>query len=326
MKIVILSEPIDDAGMRVLEGRVQVIVSPDPSEQSVGRLIQDADALIVRTATQVTRNMIEGAGHLKVISRTGGGLDNVDIKAATDCNVVVCGVKGPQDRFVAEHTIALITGLAKQLHYLDRETRRGNFKSRFEYRPVGLAGKRAGLIGLGRIGRIVAEMCVHGLSMEVWAYDPYIDPEALEGTDIILSEDMEAVIKTADFLSLHVPLTGETLGLIGEDQFGLMKPTAFIINTSRGEIIQEAALVDALKNRVIAGAGVDVFEKEPPDARNPLFEIENVIVSPHSAALTKDTVAKLAEGAAQNAIDVLENHKPSYSANWEEVKAKIGQR
>jgi len=152
MKIVILSEPIDDAGMRVLEGRVQVIVSPDPSEQSVGRLIQDADALIVRTATQVTRNMIEGAGHLKVISRSGGDLDNMDIKAATDCNVVVCGVKGPQDRFVAEHTIALITGLAKQLHYLDRETRRGNFKSRFEYRPVGLAGKRAGLIGLGRIG------------------------------------------------------------------------------------------------------------------------------------------------------------------------------
>jgi len=323
MKKVLLSEPIDNAGMMTLESRVEVVVSPDPSEQSVGQLLQDADALILRTATQVTRKMIEDAAHLKVISRTGGGLNNVDIEAATDCNVVVCGVKGPQDRFVAEHTIAFMGALAKQFFYLDNETRRGSFKSRFEYRPVGLAGKRVGLIGLGRIGRIVAEISIKGFGMEVWAYDPYIEPKAVEDIDIVLCEDMEEVIRTADFLSLHVPLTEKTQGLMGPKQFDFMKATAFIINTSRGEMIQEAALVEALKNERIAGAGLDVFEKEPPDAQNPLFVLSNVIVSPHTAALTRDTVAKLAEGAAKNAINVLGGKEPSYSANWEEVQGKV---
>lgn len=325
MKKVLLSEPIDNAGMIILEGRVEVVVSPDPSEQSVGQLLQDADALILRTATQVTRKMVEDTAHLKVISRTGGGLNNVDIEAATDCNVVVCGVKGPQDRFVAEHTIAFMGALAKQFFYLNNETRRGNFKSRFEYRPLGLAGKKVGLIGLGRIGRIVAEISIKGFGMEVWAYDPYIEPNAVEETDIVLCEDMKEVIRTADFLSLHVPLTKETQGLMGPKQFDLMKPTAFIINTSRGEMIQEAALVEALKNERIAGAGLDVFEKEPPDAQNPLFGLSNVIVTPHTAALTKDAVAKLAEGAAENALNVLNGKPPSYSANWEEVQAKVAQ-
>ena len=325
MKKVLLSEPIDNAGMTILEGRVEVVVSPGPSEQSVGDLLQDADALILRTATQVTRKMIEDAAHLKVISRTGGGLNNVDIEAATDYNVVVCGVKGPQDRFVAEHAVGLIGALAKQFFYLDRETRRGSFKSRFEYRPVGLAGKRVGLIGLGRIGRIVAEISIKGFGMEVWAYDPYIEPKAVERTDIVLCEDMEEVIRTADFLSLHVPLTKETQGLMGPKQFDLMKPTAFIINTSRGEMIQEGALINALNDGLIAGAGLDVFEKEPPDPQNPLFQIQNVIATPHTAALTKDAVAKLAEGAAENAINVLDGKPPSYSANWKEDQREISE-
>jgi D-3-phosphoglycerate dehydrogenase len=133
---------------------------------------------------------------------------------------------------------------------------------------------------------------------------------------------MDEVIQTADFLSLHVPVTEETKGLMGKREFGLMKPTAFIINTSRGEIIQESALLDALHQGVIAGAGLDVFEKEPPDPNNPLFQMPNVIFSPHSAALTKDSAAKLAEGAAENVIHVLEGRPPSYSPNWEKVRAK----
>jgi D-3-phosphoglycerate dehydrogenase len=326
MKKVLLSEPIDKAGLKVLEGRAEVMISPDPSEESVGRLLQDADALIVRTATQITREMIEGAGQLKVISRTGGGLNNVDIQAATDCNVVVCGVKGPQDRFVAEHAVFMMGALAKAFFYLDGETRRGNFKSRFEYRPVGLAGKRAGLIGLGRIGRIVAEICIKGFRMEVWAYDPFVDSEALGVSDIVLAEEMAEVIRTADFLSLHVPVTEETRGLMGKEQFTWMKPTAFLINTSRGEVLQEDALVDALKNGQIAGAGLDVFEKEPPEVQNPLFQMGNVIATPHTAALSKDVVIKLAEGAAENAINVLEGEKPTYSTNWEIVQSNIGQK
>jgi D-3-phosphoglycerate dehydrogenase / 2-oxoglutarate reductase len=318
LKKVVVAEPIDEAGMKVLAGKVDIMISPDPSGESVGQLLKKAQGLIVRTATKVTRSMIESAPHLEVISRTGGGLDNVDVEAATECNVVVCGVKGPQDRFVAEHAVTLMMALAKQIFYLNREVRKGNFKSRYEYRPMGLAGKKVGLMGLGRIGRIVAEMC-HHLGMEVWGYDPYLNPEDLHLPGLAFTREREEMIRTSDFLSLHVPLSHETQGLIGKKELDLMKPTAFLVNTSRGEIVDEPALIEALQQGKIAGAGLDVFAPEPPNLHHPFFQMEHVILTPHSGALTKDAVAQLAEGAAQNTVDVLEGRKPSYSINWEEV-------
>jgi D-3-phosphoglycerate dehydrogenase len=168
----------------------------------------------------------------------------------------------------------------------------------------------------------VADICAKAFGMEVWGYDPYAQRDLMRDRPIVLQSDLSEVIRTADFLYLHVPLTEETRGLMGRERFALMKPSAFLINTSRGEIVQEAALVDALSRRAIAGAGLDVFEKEPPDAQNPLFRFENVILTPHSAALTKDGVIQLAEGAAENALLVLRGLKPSYSPNWEIVQAK----
>jgi len=324
MSKVLLSEAIHESGIRLLENEAEVIVCPEPTEEAIGSLIKDVDGLIIRTAGKVTREMIKQAGRLKVISRTGGGLNNVDIEAATDHNIVVCGVKGPQDRMVAEHTLALMGALTKQFFYLDAQVRKGNFASRKEYRPAGLAGKRIGLIGLGRIGRIVADICARAFQMEVWAYDPFVTPETLGSEDIVLKADMAAVIRTADFLSLHVPLTEDTAGLLGSAEFELMKPSAFLINTSRGEVVQEAALVAALKSKKIAGAGLDVFEKEPPDAANPLFDLENVIATPHSAALTKEAVALLAQGSAENVLRVLQGKEPTYSPNWDAVRAKAG--
>jgi D-3-phosphoglycerate dehydrogenase len=324
MSKVLLSEAIHESGIRLLEHKAEVIVCPEPTEKAIGNLISDVDGLIIRTAGKVTRELIKRAGRLKVISRTGGGLNNVDIEAATDYNIVVCGVKGPQDRLVAEHTVALMGALAKQFFYLNAQVRKGNFASRKEYRPAGLSGKRVGLIGLGRIGRIVADICARAFHMEVWAYDPYVTPETLGAGDVVLKNDMSAVIRTADFLSLHVPVTENTRGLMGSAEFELMKPGAFFINTSRGEIVQEASLVDALKSKKIAGAGLDVFEKEPPDVANPLFDLENVIATPHSAALTQEAVALLAKGSAENVLRVLQGKKPSYSPNWDKVKAKIG--
>jgi D-3-phosphoglycerate dehydrogenase len=138
--------------------------------------------------------------------------------------------------------------LAKQFFYLNAQVLKGNFASRKEYRPAGLSGKQVGLIGLGRIGRIVADICARAFDMQVWAYDPFITPETLGSDDIVLKADMAEVIRAADFLSLHVPLTEDTKGLMGSAQFELMKPGAFLINTSRGEVVQEAALADALKN------------------------------------------------------------------------------
>jgi D-3-phosphoglycerate dehydrogenase len=325
MRKVLLSERIDESGLSLLaESKAEVTISPEPTEEAIASLIADVDALIIRTAGRVTRETIQKAERLKVISRTGGGLNNVDVEAATEYDIVVCGVKGPQDRLVAEHTVSLMGALAKQFFYLDAQVRKGNFESRKEYRPEGLTGKRVGLIGLGRIGRLVAEICTKAFRMEVWAYDPFVTAETLASDDIVLKKDMTEVIRAADFLSLHVPLTEQTHGLMGRAQFELMKPGAFFINTSRGEVVQETALVDALKNRKIAGAGLDVFEKEPPDADNPLFDLENVIATPHSAALTQEAVALLAKGSAENVLNVLQGKKPSYSPNWDKVKAKIG--
>ncbi len=326
MNTVLLSEPIEESAIKLLEGKARILVSPDPSDATVGPLLEEADALILRTATRVTREMLQRAPRLKVISRTGGGLNNVDVEAATDHRVVVCGVKGPQDRYVAEHAVMMMGALAKHFPYLDGQTRKGNFKSRFEYRPIGLAGKRVGLIGLGRIGRIVADMCFTAFGMEVWAYDPYVQADSLKDKTIVLRPDMSEVIKTADFLSLHVPLTDETRGLIGKEQLAMMKPTAFLINTARGEIVQESALIDSLSRGAIAGAGMDVFEKEPPETLNPMFRLENLILTPHTAALTKDGVVQLAEGAAGNALRVLAGLKPSYSPNWEIVQAKTNSK
>ena len=323
MSKILLSETIHKSGIELLESQAEVVVCPEPTEEAIGNLIRDVDALIIRTAGKVTREMIKKAERLKVISRTGGGLNNVDIEAATDYNIVVCGVKGPQDRLVAEHTLALMGALAKQFFYLNAQVRKGNFASRKEYRPAGLSGKRVGLIGLGRIGRIVADICARAYQMEVWAYDPYVTPETLGSENIVLKDDMSAVIRTADFLSLHVPVTENTRGLMGSAEFELMKPGVFFINTSRGEIVQEAALVDALKSKKIAGAGLDVFENEPPDVNNPLFEMQNVIATPHSAALTKEVVAQLAKSSAENVLNVLAGKPPSYSPNWDIIQAKI---
>ena len=326
LKTILLSEPIEQSAINLIEGKAQIVVSPDTSEVTVGRLLEEADALILRTATRVTREMIEKAPRLRAISRTGGGLNNVDVEAATDHRVVVCGVKGPQDRYVAEHAVAMMGSLAKHLSYLDAQTRKGNFRSRFEYRAIGLAGRQVGIVGLGRIGRIVADICAKAFGMEVWGYDPYASGDFLKDQPIVMRSDLPEVIRTADFISLHVPLTEETRGFMGKEQFALMKPSAFFINTSRGEIVQESALVDALSRGAIAGAGLDVFEKEPPDVQNPLFRFENVILTPHSAALTKDGVIQLAEGAAENALRVLAGLKPSYSPNWEIVQAKPASR
>ena len=327
MHKVLLSERIDESGLRLLaQSKAEVTISPEPTEEAIANLIADADALIIRTAGKVTRQTIQRAERLKVISRTGGGLNNVDVEAATEYAIVVCGVKGPQDRLVAEHSVFLMGALAKQFFYLDAQVRKGNFLSRKEYRPQGLSGKRVGLIGLGRIGRLVAEICTRAFRMEVWAYDPFVTAETLASDDVVLKKDMTEVIRTADFLSLHVPLTEQTKGLMGSAQFELMKPGAFLINTSRGEVVQEAALVDALKSQKIAGAGLDVFENEPPDVNNPLFQMQNVIATPHSAALTKEVVAQLAQGSAENVLNVLGGKPPSYSPNWDILQAKTGRK
>lgn len=291
MKKVVLSKAIHPAGLSVLEGHAEVVELTDTSQEGIAGELSDADALILRTNIKVTREILGKATKLAVISRTGVGVDNVDVDAATEKGIPVCNTPGVNTNSVAEQTVALIVASAKRLREMDSAVRAGNWKIRNSYKSVDVSGKTLGLLGVGQIGRTVADMCRTAFGMKVVAFDPYV--QKADGFELLDSK--EEVFRQADFLSIHVPYTQETYHMVNAELLSLMKPTAYIINTARGPIIEQQALVEALQNGSIQGAGLDVFEEEPPAPDNPLFSFDSVVTSPHSSALSAECVAKVAE-------------------------------
>jgi D-3-phosphoglycerate dehydrogenase len=214
----------------------------------------------------------------------------------------------------------MLGALAKQLCIRDRATREGGWEIRNSYSSVDLDGKTMGLIGLGRIGSLVARRVSSAFGMKVIAFDPYITPERAAELDVTLVRDMDDIFRRADVVSLHTPLTPETRGLVNVTRLRLMKPSAFLLNLSRGEVVEEKALYEALKTGKIAGAGLDVYDPEPPVAGNPLFGLDNVIFSPHCATLTQECVIRMATGAAEGVVDVLSGKIPQFVVNPEVFK------
>ena len=249
--------------------------------------------------------VLEGLPDLRVVARSGVGFDRVDIAASTSNDVVVTITPTANHESVAEHALALIMGLAKFLVREDRSTRGGEWK-REQRRP--LRGSTLGVVGLGRIGRSLAVRAL-GLKMQVIAAEVYPDKAFVKQHGIELV-DLDALLERADFVSIHLPLSDETSGIIDGGKLSLMKPSAFIVNTARGELIVEAELVEALKSGKIAGAGIDVFEQEPTDSKNPLFELNNVIVSPHVAGIDDVSTEDMGTEAAQSIIDLSQGRWP----------------
>jgi D-3-phosphoglycerate dehydrogenase len=323
VKRVLLCQDIHPHGRRVLEGKAEIVVAPDPREETARSLIPGVHGVIVRSATTLGPETIDAAGDLQVIGRTGAGVDNVDVQAATQRGIPVCHTPEANCSSVVEHTLALLLSLAKQLPAMDQAVRQGRFKARYDYRAVDLAGKTLGVVGMGRIGREVARRCLTALQMSVIAYDPYVDPQSVIGkrepadAAVEWASDLGAVFERADFVTLHVPHTPQTRHLVSADLIAKMRPTAYLVNTSRGAVVDEPALARALAQGKIAGAGLDVFETEPPHPDNPLLTLPNVILTPHSAALTQQCVARMAEHAAQGVLDVLEGRRPQYVVNPE---------
>jgi len=315
-KKVLIVQPIHESGIRVFGDQFEVIVASDPSVETVKREIKGVEGVIVRTAP-FTREIIEAADSLKVIARHGVGVDNIDIQAATEKGILVLNTPDANAVSVAEHTITAIGALAKRLMYMDRATREGNWEARNEYKAIDLDGKVLGLVGLGRIGTLVAKKASAAFNMKVIAYDPYVSRQVAEENGITLYDDLDRIFREADVVSLHTPLTAETRGLVNAARLSLMKPTAFLVNFSRGGVVDEEALYKALKSRTIAGAALDVFGEEPPPRNHPLFELDNVLLSPHSAALTQECVVRMATGAAQGVVDVLTGRKPKFVVNPE---------
>lgn len=316
MKKVMIVQPIHESGADRLKQHFEVKVASDPSVATVIREIGGVEGVVVRTAP-FTREIIEAAESLKVIARHGVGVDNIDVKAATERGILVVNTPEANAVSVAEHTVLAIGALAKRMLRMDKATRANRWEVRDEYRTIDLESKILGLVGIGRVGSMVARKVKGAFDMRVIAYDPFIKPEAAAAIGVTLVSDLAQLLGEADVVSLHTSLTPETRNLINSERLALMKPTAILVNFSRGEVVDEPALVEALRSGMIAGAALDVFQEEPPQPDNPLFALENVLLSPHSAALTAECVVRMATGAAQGVVDLLTGGRPRWAVNPE---------
>ncbi|MEJ5229960.1 MAG: hydroxyacid dehydrogenase [Pseudothermotoga sp.] len=312
-------QPIHENGVKLLkQAGFDVVQASSADPQVVAQEIKDIDGVIVRTAP-FTAQIIQNATKLKVIARHGVGVDNIDVEEASKRGIYVVNTPNANALSVAEGTIMFILALAKRIKEMDRATRDGKFKIRDEFSTVDIDGKVLGLVGLGRIGSLVARKSQAAFSMKVLAYDPYVSKQKAQDLGVELVS-LKELLERSDFVSIHVPLTNETKNLIGEAQLRMMKPTAFIINMSRGPVWDEMAVVKALNEGWIKGAATDVFVDEPPALDHPFLKCEKILLTPHNSALTQECVIRMAEGAAQGVIEVLTGKEPQFPVNVELLK------
>lgn len=309
----VMTQAVCPEGMELLDGVAQVYVADNQDPNNYLDQMADADALIVRIA-KCDGHAIENSPNLKVIGRTGVGYDTVDVKKATQLGIPVVITPGANNRSVAEHAVAMMFALSKNLVEAQNEMCAGNWEIRGAKKAFELEGKTVGVIGMGAIGRETAKIC-QGCGMKVAGYDPFMSQEKIEALGAEYYADYQELLKTADIITIHVPLTDETRNMIAKEQLASMKKTALIINCSRGGIINEDDLVQALKDGVIAGAGTDVYCNEPPKADDPLLNCPNLIVSPHSAAQTREAVIKMAQMCVKGCLAVCRGEKWPYVAD-----------
>lgn len=308
MTKVLLSQEIHPSAKKLLEEKFEVVTAPDTTQETLIEMVKDVDAIILRTTSKITKEVIDNAPKLKIISRTGAGVDNIDLKAAAERGIIVCNQPGVNNVSVAEHAVAMILHLAKQLSKMDAAARNGNWGIRNKNLAIEVNEKALGVVGMGKIGSRVAKMC-SALGMKILAYDPYVSEELKQQYEFTT---LERLFKESDFVTLHCPNTPETKGMITEALLYSMKPTSYLVNTSRGDVVDEAALIKVLKEKRIAGAGIDVFHQEPVSLDNELLKLDNVILSPHSAAMTREATINVAIGAVNAVIDFFEGRTPKY--------------
>ena len=310
---VLISDPLAQAGVDLLrEAGLQVDEKPGLSPKALLAIIPDYDALIVRSGTQVTADVIRAAKNLKVIARAGVGVDNIDIPAATEAGIIVVNAPTGNVAAAAEHAIALMFALARNVAEAHRSMREGAW-NRKAFMGVEIRNKTLGLVGLGRVAAHVCRRAV-GLGMHVLAYDPYVSSEyaARLGAELVSLDDLLA---RSDFISLHLPLNDATRHLINAETLARVKPGARIINTSRGGVIDEKALLEALEEGRLAGAALDVFGQEPLPADSPLRRHPRIVLTPHIGGSTTEAQHQVAIDAAEQVIDVLHDRPARYAIN-----------
>jgi D-3-phosphoglycerate dehydrogenase len=299
---VVVAPRIHQSGLDLLGARsdIRYEVLEDVSEGSLKRAFADADGVVIR-AMPVPRSVFETAKRLKVVSRHGVGYNNVDIDYLTELGIPLALTIDANALSVAEQTMFFILALAKNGLVYDRATRENRFGDRESLNCVDIYGKTLLIVGFGRIGRMVAERA-KAFGMKVTVSDPMVTAEAVIAAGCSPARTLADALPRADFLTVHIPLVKETKGLIGATELALMRPGAFVINTARGGIVDERALAAALSAGKLRGAGLDVFEDEPPAADNPLLKLDNMVLSPHSAGLTVECAERMAIASVENVL------------------------
>ncbi len=335
--LVVNVEPMDKTGetFRIMEeAGCQLVLGRDGwnhpgdeyTEDELIELCKNADAIIAHSRDHYTRRLIESIPNLRVVSKHGTGVDKIDVNAATGKGVLVTHtpVHSP---IVAEHAIALMFAGMKRVIEADRRVRGAGWRDT-DLQSMLVREKTIGIVGFGRIGSEMAKR-LQGWGVKILAYDPYADPEAFKEQSVQRCSTLEELLDQADVLSLNVVLTDETRHMIGEEQLRRLKKTAYIVNTSRGEIIDEKALVKALKEKKIAGAALDVFEKEPPDPSSELLKVDHVILTPHMSSFVPGINELLVRTAMENVLTALQGKVPKYVKNPEVIdrwRARFGTR
>lgn len=314
MKILV-SDDIAQEGINILKQEYQTDVRTKLSEEMLADIIAEYDALVVRSATKVTAKIIENS-NLKVIGRAGVGVDNIDLDAATKKGILVVNAPEGNTTAASEHTIALLMALARKIPEAVQSLK-NKIWDRKKFIGIELNGKTLGIVGLGRIGREVAKKAI-GLGMNIIAYDPYIIKQQVENMNITVS-DLDTVLKEADFITFHVPLTKNTYHMVGEKQFSMMKDGVMLINCARGGIIDEEALYAAMKSGKVAGCALDVFENEPP-LGSPLIDLPNLIATPHLGASTQEAQICVAVEVAKDVIRALKGEMVKNPVNMVHIR------
>ena len=311
MNQVVMLSKLFPEGMKRLVNKVELVecLTADPMQALLQ--LKEADAVLIGNQT-FGGDLIERLPKLRAIAKQGSGYDNIDVRAATARGIPVVLSAGTNAASVAEHVIMMVLAANRNLRMYDNAVRAGNFSIRSACVSREVGGTSIGLIGFGRIGRAVARIA-SALEMRILVYDPYLPRTEAEKLGLISCENLVGLLSESDTVSIHVPLTGETRGLIGEKEIACMKPSAVLINCSRGNIVDERALCRALSEGRLFSAGIDVYASEPATADNPLFAFENVCVTPHSAALTQKAAAEMSRKTAEGLLAVLAGER------WETV-------
>jgi len=312
MKTVLVNKPIHQDAMDLLSKETNVLAPYTASEDELIEMLPDVHGIMLLMGLTMSAEVIAKCKNLEIIGRHGAGYDIVDLEAAAKQGVIVTNTPYGPTESTAELAFLLMMAAARSLTLFDSAFRKGDFHIRQKVTGRELLEKNVGIIGFGRIGSRFAEMCKGAFNMNVYVYDPVIDRSQVEDFGAVYMSDLMEMVRQIDFLSVHCPLVPQTRHIINKEVLDAMKPDAYLINASRGPTVDEEALIAALKENKIAGAGLDVLDQEPPATDNPLFSLDNVVLTPHVAGFTDEGKRRMGVTAAEDILRVFRGEKPKY--------------